>query len=47
MLNNEELIKKVKLYNKFFDPAILTKAFNFALNAHKYQKRDAGEPYSF
>ena len=45
MLNNEELIKKVKLYNKFFDPAILTKAFNFALNAHKHQKRDAGEPY--
>ncbi len=45
MLNNEELIKKVKLYNKFFDPAILTKAFNFALDAHKHQKRDAGEPY--
>ena len=45
MLNNEELIKKVKLYNKFFDPAILTKACNFALNAHKHQKRDAGEPY--
>jgi RelA/SpoT family (p)ppGpp synthetase len=45
MLNNEELIKKVKLYNKFFDPVTLTKAFNFALNAHKDQKRDAGEPY--
>ena len=45
MLNNEELIKKVKLYNKFFDPAVLTKAFNFALDAHKHQKRDAGEPY--
>jgi len=45
MLNNEELIKKVKSYNKFFDPAILTKAFNFAIDAHKHQKRDAGEPY--
>ena len=45
MLNNEELIKKVKSYNKFFDPVTLTKAFNFALNAHKHQKRDAGEPY--
>jgi RelA/SpoT family (p)ppGpp synthetase len=45
MLNNEELIKKVKSYNKFFDPATLRKAFNFALNAHKHQKRDAGEPY--
>ena len=45
MLNNEELIKKVKSYNRFFDPASLTKAYNFALNAHKTQKRDAGEPY--
>ena len=45
MLNNEELIKKVKSYNKFFDPITLTKAFNFALDAHKHQKRDAGEPY--
>ena len=45
MLNNEELIKKVKSYNRFFDPASLTKAYNFALNAHKNQKRDAGEPY--
>ena len=45
MLNNEELIKKVKSYNRFFDPASLTKAYSFALNAHKNQKRDAGEPY--
>ena len=45
MLNNEELIKKVKSYNRFFDPASLSKAYNFALNAHKNQKRDAGEPY--
>ena len=45
MLNNEELIKKVKSYNRFFDPASLTKAYNFAMNAHKTQKRDAGEPY--
>ena len=45
MLNNEELIKKVKSYNRFFDPVSLSKAYNFALNAHKNQKRDAGEPY--
>ena len=45
MLNNEELIKKVKSYNRFFDPDSLTKAYNFALNAHKNQRRDAGEPY--
>tara|TARA_B100000700_G_scaffold326045_1_gene436459 strand:- start:11953 stop:13695 length:1743 start_codon:yes stop_codon:yes gene_type:complete len=45
MLNNEDLIKKVKSYNRFFDPVSLSKAYNFALNAHKNQKRDAGEPY--
>ncbi len=45
MLNNEELIKKVKSYNRFFNPDTLTKAYNFALNAHKDQKRDAGDPY--
>ena len=45
MLNNEELIKKVKSYNRFFDPSALTKAYNFALEAHKNQKRDEGIPY--
>ena len=45
MLNNHELIKKVKSYNKFFNPENLTKAYNFALSAHKNQKRDAGDPY--
>ena len=45
MLNQEDLIKKVKMYNSFFDPNKLSKAYSFALNAHKNQKRDAGEPY--
>ena len=45
MLNQKELIKKVKNYNKFFNQKTLTKAYDFALNAHKNQKRDAGEPY--
>ena len=45
MLNQKELIKKVKNYNKFFNPEILNKAYNFALNAHKDQKRDSGDPY--
>ncbi len=45
MLNNEELIEKVRSYNRFFNPETLTKAYNFALNAHKNQKRDAGDPY--
>ena len=45
MLNNEELIKKVKSYNRFFNPDALTKAYNFALESHKNQKRDEGIPY--
>tara|TARA_B100001996_G_scaffold376848_1_gene358640 strand:- start:2476 stop:4224 length:1749 start_codon:yes stop_codon:yes gene_type:complete len=45
MINNNELINKVKSYNKFFNPVILTKAYNFALQAHKTQKRDEGVPY--
>ena len=45
MLKQEDLIKKVKNYNKFLNPETLTKAYNFALNAHKFQKRDSGDPY--
>ena len=45
MLNNEELIKKVRAYNRFLNPDALTKAYNFALEAHKNQKREQGLPY--
>ena len=45
MLNQEDLIKKVRMYNSFFDPNTLSKAYSFALRAHKNQRRDAGEPY--
>ena len=45
MLNNEELIKKVKSYNRFFNQDALSKAYNFAVEAHKNQKRDEGIPY--
>ena len=45
MLKNEELIKKIKSYNRFFNPEALTKAYNFALEAHRNQKRDEGTPY--
>ncbi len=45
MLNSEELITKVKSYNKFLNPETLTKAYNFALKAHEKQKRDEGSPY--
>ena len=45
MLKQKELIQKVKNYNKFLNPETLSKAYNFALNAHKDQKRDSGDPY--
>jgi GTP diphosphokinase / guanosine-3',5'-bis(diphosphate) 3'-diphosphatase len=45
MINQKDLIKKVKNYNKFFNPATLSKAYIFALKAHKDQKRDSGDPY--
>ncbi len=46
MLNSNELINKVKIYNKFLNPEKLDKAYNFAVNAHKSQKRASGDPYS-
>jgi len=46
MLNSQELINKVKSYNKFLNPEKLNKAYNFAVKAHKNQKRDSGDPYS-
>ena len=45
MLDQKDLIKKVKDYNKFLNPETLSKAYTFAVEAHKNQKRDAGEPY--
>ena len=45
MLNQEQLINKVKNYNKFLDPKTLKKAYDFALNVHKNQKRDSGDLY--
>jgi len=46
MLNSEQLINKVKSYNKFLNPEKLNKAYNFAIKAHENQKRDSGDPYS-
>ena len=45
MLNQKQLIDKVKNYNKFLNPKTLIKAYDFALLAHKNQKRDSGDPY--
>ena len=45
MIDNNELISKIKNYNKFLNPENLTKAFDFAVKAHKNQKRKSGDPY--
>ena len=45
MLDQKELIEKVKNYNRFFNPDTLSKAYTFAVKAHKDQKRDSKEPY--
>jgi len=45
MINNEELINKIKTYNKFLNHSTLSKAYSFALNAHKNQIRKSGDPY--
>ena len=47
MINNEELINKIKSYNKFLNPNNLNKAYKFALDAHKNQKRHSGDPYVY
>ena len=46
MLNSEDLINKVKGYNKFVNLDRLDKAYNFAVKAHSNQKRASGDPYS-
>ena len=47
MLKSDDLINKVRSYNKFLNPETLNKAYDFALKAHKTQKRDEGVPYIF
>ncbi len=47
MLKSDDLISKIKTYNKFLNPETLNKAYDFALKAHKTQKRDEGVPYIF
>ena len=46
MLNSNDLINKVKGYNKFVNFDRLNKAYNFAIKAHSTQKRASGDPYS-
>jgi len=45
MLKSDDLINKIKSYNKFLNPETLNKAYDFALKAHKSQKREEGIPY--
>ena len=45
MLKSDDLINKVKSYNKFLNPETLDKAYNFAVKAHENQKRHSGDPY--
>ena len=42
MLKSNDLINKVKNYNKFLNPEKLDKAYNFAVKAHADQKRASG-----
>ena len=46
MLNSDDLINKVRGYNKFLNPDRLNKAYDFAVKAHSNQKRASGDPYS-
>ena len=45
MLKSDDLINKVKVYNKFLNPDTLSKAYDFAVKAHANQKRHSGDPY--
>ena len=45
MINSDQLLSKIKSYNKFSNIGPLNKAYNFALEAHKNQKRVSGIPY--
>ena len=45
MINSEQLLSKIQSYNKFSSTGPLSKAFNFAIEAHKNQKRFSGAPY--
>jgi len=45
MINSEQLISKIQSYNKFSSVGSLSKAFDFAIKAHKDQKRISGIPY--
>ena len=45
MISNNELISKIKSYNRVLNSKSLNKAFDFAMTAHKNQKRKSGDPF--
>jgi RelA/SpoT family (p)ppGpp synthetase len=45
MNNSDQLLSKIQSYNKFSNVGPLNKAYNFAMEAHKDQKRISGLPY--
>ena len=45
MLNQDQLINKIKIYNNFIDIEKLKKAYKFAEVAHSKQRRHSGDPY--
>ncbi|MDA1197722.1 MAG: RelA/SpoT family protein [Proteobacteria bacterium] len=45
MNSSDQLLNKIQSYNKFSNIGPLNKAYNFALEAHKNQKRVSGLPY--
>ena len=45
MNNADQLLNKIQSYNKFSNIGPLSKAYNFALEAHKNQRRVSGLPY--
>ena len=47
MINNNELINQIKSYNKFLNSESLSKAYDFALEAHQNQKREEGVRFKF
>ena len=44
-MNIAELIAEIQKYDKFSDVALIRKAYEFAKEAHKGQKRESGEDY--
>ncbi|MDC0450040.1 RelA/SpoT family protein [Pelagibacteraceae bacterium] len=45
MSSPDHLLNKIQSYNKFSNVGPLSKAYNFAIEAHKNQKRISGLPY--